>query len=535
MKRILLSLLCALPVLGFGQILLYNDGAMIKVQAGATLFVEGGIQNTATGTIDSDGNIELQGNFVNAGTWEPSQPNTLKFSGNTTSDITPGSAVFQTVVNQKGNNANMNLLGSMTVNTNLDFNSAGSTRITTNNFDLILGTAATTTGYDSDEYVATTGTGMMQKNVSANATYEYPIGDATFYSPLTANFTGTGYAAANIRAKANNVVHPNKPADASDYITRYWDVNQTGITTYSNTLTGTYNPGDDLVGTAGLVKGSVYSGTEWFFLGAANGANSVTGQTSLATADFTGTNFMGKVDLKVFLEGAYNGASMSTVYSSTPAIEADMLTSPYLDAPATVADVPTGVTDWIKLELRDPANPATVLGKASAFLKSDGTIVGTDGVSKPLIKNGLPTSIVGVVHRNHMSVRTPDAGINVVTPAFYPFTDAIANAYDNPAITSNDAMFFHAASGKYLMYAGNGNSNTNVRFGGPGNDRDYLLNTILLGNPATIIGNADVYAVGQGDYNMNGVIRFGGPANDRDFLLNTVLLGNPATILNQHY
>ena len=62
MKRILLSLLCALPVLGFGQILLYNDGAMIKVQAGATLFVEGGIQNTATGTIDSDGNIELQGN-----------------------------------------------------------------------------------------------------------------------------------------------------------------------------------------------------------------------------------------------------------------------------------------------------------------------------------------------------------------------------------------------------------------------------------------------------------------------------------------
>src|SRR6186997_2175491 len=78
MKRIFISLLCSLPVLGFGQILFYNDGAMVKVQPGAVLFIEGGMQNTATGTIDNDGIIEVQGNFVNAGTWEPSQPNTLR-------------------------------------------------------------------------------------------------------------------------------------------------------------------------------------------------------------------------------------------------------------------------------------------------------------------------------------------------------------------------------------------------------------------------------------------------------------------------
>jgi len=97
MKRIFISLLCSLPVLGFGQILFYNDGAMVTVQPGAVLFIEGGMQNTASGTINNDGIIEVQGNFVNAGTWEPSQPNTLRFSGTGNSDVTSGPAVFQTV------------------------------------------------------------------------------------------------------------------------------------------------------------------------------------------------------------------------------------------------------------------------------------------------------------------------------------------------------------------------------------------------------------------------------------------------------
>ena len=51
MKRLMLSALFAVPAFCMGQTLLYNDGAIVKVQAGATLYVEGGIHNTATGTI----------------------------------------------------------------------------------------------------------------------------------------------------------------------------------------------------------------------------------------------------------------------------------------------------------------------------------------------------------------------------------------------------------------------------------------------------------------------------------------------------
>ncbi|HJW29550.1 MAG TPA: hypothetical protein VJ508_09915, partial [Saprospiraceae bacterium] len=268
MKRVILFILGALPVLGFGQILVSNQGALIKIQAGATLFVEGGIENISGGTIDNDGTLEVQGNFVNSANWEPSQPNTLRFTGNATSDITPGSAIFQTVQDSKGTGANLNLLGNMTVSTNLDFNSAGVSKVTLNNFDLKLQSGATTTGYDADEYVNTNGTGMMQKDVTANATFEFPLGDATNYSPITCNFTGSAYSAANLRTRVNNLTHPNKPADATDYISRYWDVDQTGITGYNNTMTGTFVPGDDIVGTTALVKGAVYDGANWKYAGA---------------------------------------------------------------------------------------------------------------------------------------------------------------------------------------------------------------------------------------------------------------------------
>ena len=92
-------------------------------------------------------------------------------------------------------------------------------------------------------------------------------------------------------------------------------------------------------------------------------------------------------------------------------------------------------------------------------------------------------------------------------------------------------MKYIASQNKFVMWAANGNSNTNSRFSGPSNDRDYLLNTILGGNPTNTISNA----YSTGDYNMNGTIRFSGPANDRDFLLNTVLSGNPTKIINQHF
>jgi hypothetical protein len=454
MKRLLLSALCAVPAFCMGQTLLYNDGAMIKVQTGATLYVEGGIHNTTTGTIDNDGTIEVKGNFINEGMWDAAQANTLKFSGNVDSQVSPGSAVFHDVVIQKDATFNvvlaqqMTAAGHMTINNSLNFNAAGASRIVTGNFDLKLGTAALAViGADADEYVATTGTGMMQKSVTANGTYAFPIGDLTNYSPISSTYTGSAYAAANIRTKANDAVHPNKPADATEYITRYWDVNATGITGYSNTLTGTYIPADLTLGgggTAAQVKGAIYDGANWDYAAAASGANIVIGSTNDATADFTGTNFFGKANLMAFLQGPFSAGSMSILLNTGGYIP---LNSPYPDAPASVGSIPANVTDWIKLELRDAGSPGTILGASSAFIKNTGVIVGLDGTSLPLIKNGNPTSIVAVVHRNHLPFRT-NVGLDVVNPTLEDFTIVNPKLYDNAA----DNPPLNTVSGKFVMW-----------------------------------------------------------------------------------
>ena len=186
MKRLLLSALCAVPAFCMGQTLLYNDGAMIKVQAGATLYVEGGIQNTATGTIDNDGTIEVKGNFINAGTWEPSQANTLKFTGNIQSDVTSGPAVFQTVVIQKDATFNVNLIDHMTVNTLLNFNATGASKLVLGTKHLKLGGAATVTGGDSDEFIVTGSTGKVKKFHNSAVAVDYPVGfNTTTYNPAT--------------------------------------------------------------------------------------------------------------------------------------------------------------------------------------------------------------------------------------------------------------------------------------------------------------------------------------------------------------
>src|SRR5688572_22452597 len=102
LKLITLSALCMITSLSWAQTLLYNDGATIKIQAGATLYVEGGVHSTSTATIDNDGTFEIKGDFTNLGAWEPLQNNTLKFSGNTVSNVnSAGTVVYQDVAVSK--------------------------------------------------------------------------------------------------------------------------------------------------------------------------------------------------------------------------------------------------------------------------------------------------------------------------------------------------------------------------------------------------------------------------------------------------
>jgi hypothetical protein len=537
MRRLNILMFLSL-IAGAVQAQFINNGATVTIQPGATLRVETDFINNS-GTVTNSGTLEVQGNFDNNATFTSTDPSIVRFIGTADANASTGGAVLRNVEMSK-NGGDVVLLGeNMSIAGTLNFN-GDDTRIVTGAQSLILPTSADITGVDANEYVATTGVGRLIKSVSGNATVNLEVGDLVNYTPVSSAVTGTTYTAATLGGRA--IIAPDltaKYGDASDYISREWQIAATGIAGYANTMTGTYVAGD-VVGMSSLVKGATFHTADWRFDGSSSGASTVIASTTNTDVRLSGKNFFGRVNLKVLLQGAYSDFSgqNSTGLMSSALRSANLipLVSPYSDAPATALSIPADVTDWVKIEIRDASNSNTVLGRASVFLKNNGSLVAIDGSSNPLIKNGNPMSIVSVHHRNHLPIRTAAAlDISKIAPTLYDFTSDLMNAFDSPSV-ANDAMKLVIGTGgnaginSWTMWAGNGSGNNRVRYSGSTEDLNYLLNTLstdpapftgLSGNTAGNINN--IYS--NSDYNMDGRVRYSGSTHDVSFLLNVVLGG----------
>jgi len=118
------------------------------------------------------------------------------------------------------------------------------------------------------------------------------------------------------------------------------------------------------------------------------------------------------LELKVFLEGPFNGTDMNTgINTILP------LSQPY-DVPPwnyggseSVLTIPdSDIVDWLLVELRDAPNavsaiPSTSVAKQAAFLKKDGSIVGLDGTSNLTFNNSIVQQLFLVLwHRHHLGI-----------------------------------------------------------------------------------------------------------------------------------
>ncbi len=366
--------------------------------------------------------------------------------------------------------------------------------------NLTLTTSGSITSADDNEYVATTGTGTLIKPVSGNGTIAHEIGDASNYTPLSSAVTGTGYTAATLAAKVYTTGTQAKYGEASDLIAREWQVVAAGIADYDNTMTGTYVAGDVTMGTQPFIKGATYHGADWHFDGSSNAALQVIAATDVADVKLSGQNFFGKVNVKAFLQGPYNaGTGMMTTLlnSTTPAnniLEANATSSPYADAMASVAPgfflANPSIVDWVRLELRDPSMPSTATtNKVSAFIKNNGDVVGLDGVSLPRVKNGFATSVVVLSHRNHLPIRTIDAGLDAVNPTVqHDFSANMANCYNSAIAPFNTNTPQKVITGTFptnALWTGDINQNSVVLYNGLNNDRSLILNLVGSSTPSS--------------------------------------------------
>jgi hypothetical protein len=505
--------------------------AQLNIGAGATFFIQSGATVTVQGDLTSA--VDIQG------------PGKVLLKGSSNQNVTMNGFTIPNL--EMDNTANATLLSDARIGSSMQFTNG---KVILGNFNMRLADVATNTGGGASKFFETTGTGQLLKELSANVTgYNMPVGIGSNYYPVSLTTAAT-YSSATVGVQSKNGADPNKHPRSTDYLNLYWPITRTGVTG-TVTATGGYNT--NFTGVEADMRGIFWNGTSWVLAGAS--INTTTDETTAPITTNGNLYAMNRFLLsrmRVMLQGAFNGTDMNdNLRSGTNLIP---LSDPYRSAPYntsfthvnnTVAEVAnasvfnnaplTGdnIVDWVYIELRDNsgANPgATVIQTRAALVQRDGDIVDVDGVSPVYFKNldAGAAYTIAIRHRNHLGIATdPVANLQSLSEA-------------NPSVTIDfttmtDAQIFGTSAaytisgGRNLLWGGNANFNTNTRFNGLSNDKDYLLITILGNNPAGILSN--VYSAG--DLNMNRTTRFNGLANDKDFLLINVLGSAPATIRTQ--
>lgn len=121
--------------------------------------------------------------------------------------------------------------------------------LTLETYNLTLASSASIGGTPaSTNMVVADGSGELRKEFSGPGSFTFPIGDNTGtaeYSPVTLDFSsGTFGSGAYAGVKLANASHPNFLGTPVDYITRYWTINQNGISSFSCDVTVNYLDAD---------------------------------------------------------------------------------------------------------------------------------------------------------------------------------------------------------------------------------------------------------------------------------------------------
>lgn len=161
------------------------------------------------------------------------------------------------------------------------------------------------------------------------------------------------------------------------------------------------------------------------------------------------------VDAEVMLEGAY---STSTHAMQTTLRDEGRVPSvpPYAEDNDRSVTVPTGIADWVLVELRATAGGPVIASK-SALLRADGRIVSDNGAFTRIpISAPAGDYYVVVKHRNHTAVMSKNTiGLSVSSSTPYSFADNSSYSFGLNPVKLLEA-------GVYGMWAGDINQDSQV-------------------------------------------------------------------------
>ncbi len=211
-----------------------------------------------------------------------------------------------------------------------------------------------------------------------------------------------------------------------------------------------------------------------------------------------------RVELTAFLEGPYNPGTgfMETTLNNSGFVPGSQPYNPVLPyynnndpvwlytGTETVGTVPVDAVDWVVVQLRDAdvpgnATSATILDTQAAFIRSDGAIVGMDGVSNLLFDVTVSQNLYVVLfHRNHLGIISANALTETGGIYSYDFTSASTQTYGGTNAVKE------LEPGVWGMVAADGDANG-----------------LIQNTDETTVWKADLGSSGYtgGDFDMNGL------------------------------
>jgi photosystem II stability/assembly factor-like uncharacterized protein len=174
-----------------------------------------------------------------------------------------------------------------------------------------------------------------------------------------------------------------------------------------------------------------------------------------------------KLEAHVYLEGPFFESGMKCYLKENGLLPVNQ---PYNTAPWNYegSEINTftsqNVVDWVLVELRDATSAAnattgTRIARQAALLKSDGSIVGTDGSSLLQFNNSIIHQLFVVIwHRNHIEIMSAGPVPKLGELYYYDFTTDVSKAY------GSGIGYKDWGAGVAVMVAGDGNSDGIIDF-----------------------------------------------------------------------
>jgi VCBS repeat-containing protein len=242
------------------------------------------------------------------------------------------------------------------------------------------------------------------------------------------------------------------------------------------------------------------------------------------------------LNVRAFLQGTYNSGTglmadnlrtrgilpMAQPYAPAPLSHAG---TEVLNLDLALVEGNNAIVDWILVDLRNAANPATILKTQAVMVQRDGDLVDAQSGSADLsFRDTLAGDyFVSVRHRNHLGVMTAAAVRLTDMASMVDFTLTTTPVYGSHARLE--------AGSKALLWAGDANQNQQLIANGQYNDINVVLGSVLV-DKVNLDANSNFRLAGYlpTDLNLDGITLYAGPGNDINLLLGNVLL-HPANSL----